>query len=180
MALSLIPFIFAIIIGITIFIIERDKNTSPFGYVDLSGILNESQLSEYKIDEEEVELIAFPDKGSALKALERGEIQAFHVVPDNFLNSRKVDLYYWDEYPNSSILNQFDDFVRANVLPEGPNALQNRIIYGINLTLVSEDGNRQFDEESRIYYNSLSPGSSYVFHFLCDGCLRLFSTGNHR
>jgi ABC-2 type transport system permease protein len=143
----LIPLIFAITIAITVFVIERDKNTDPFGYVDQSGLLKEGRLPAMEDDEKIIEFIAFPDKDSALIALENREIQAFHVIPGDFLRSRKVDLYYWDEYPDSSVLNQFDDFVRANLLPEGPNTVQNRIIEGINLTLQSSDGKRQFDNQ---------------------------------
>ena len=62
------------------------------------------------------------------------------------LNSQKVDLYYWDEYPANSVLHEFDDYVRANLLPAGPDEIQNRIIDGSNLTLRSSDGKRQFDE----------------------------------
>ena len=42
----LIPIMFGVIIGVTIFIIERDKNTKPFGYVDHSSILASGLLPE--------------------------------------------------------------------------------------------------------------------------------------
>jgi len=140
----LIPIAFGVIIGITIFIIERDKDTKPFGYVDYSGVLDAKLLPE--LDREMIELIPFPDKVSALAALESGDIQAFHVLPVDFLEKQKVDLYYWDEYPDRSILQDFDDYVRANLLPDGPDQIQKRIIEGAKLTLQSEDGKRKFDE----------------------------------
>lgn len=143
----LIPMLFAVIIGITIFIIEQDRNKNPFGYVDNSGLLNMTQLSEMKEDEEWVEIISYPDQNAAISALEKGEIQGFYVISEDFLNSRKVDLYYWDENPDSSVLIQFDNFIRASVLPEGPNIIEKRIIEGVNLTLQSADGKRQFDDE---------------------------------
>jgi len=142
----LIPVIFAVIIGVTIFIIERDKNTLPFGYVDNSGVLSEGLHPVIEDDEEMIEMRSFPNEESALAALEAGEIQAFHVVPENFLQTLKVDLYYWDDYPDNSVLRDFDDFVRANLLPNGPSDIQNRIIEGVNLTLVSMDGKRKFNE----------------------------------
>ena len=40
----LIPFVFIIIIGVTIFIIDREKNLDPIGYVDHSGILEHNQI----------------------------------------------------------------------------------------------------------------------------------------
>jgi ABC-2 type transport system permease protein len=141
----LIPIVFGVIIGITIYIIERDKNTKPFGYVDHSGILAEKLLPE--LDEEMVEIVHFPDEETALAALETGVIQGVLVVPANYLEKQKVDLYYWDEYPDASILKDFDDFVRASMLPEGPDEIQKRIIEGSDLTLQSADGKRKFDEE---------------------------------
>ena len=143
----LIPLMFTIIIAATIFIIERDKNTDPFGYIDHIGILAENKVPELEKGQEMIKFISYPDRAAAQTALESGEIQAFHVIPENFLESRMVDLYYLDDYPDTSVLIQFDDFVRANVLPEGPNIIQNRIIEGVNLTLRSADGKRQFDED---------------------------------
>jgi ABC-2 type transport system permease protein len=143
----LIPLLFAAIIGVTIFVIEHNKNSLPFGYIDHSGVLSAGLLSELEDDEEMIEMRSFPDQESAMAALEAGEIQAFNVVPENFLQTRKVDLYYWDKYPDNSVLRDFDDFVRANLLPEGPNQLQTRIIEGVNLNIVSVDGKRTFNNE---------------------------------
>jgi ABC-2 type transport system permease protein len=142
----LIPILFGIVIGVTIFIIDRDKNTDPVGYVDYSGILSEMRQPESSDVEEMIEIIAFPDEDSALAALETKEIQAFYILPENFLNTQKVDLYYWDKFPDQSIQNDFDDYIRANLLPNGPNKIQNRIIKGANLILTSLDGKRKFDE----------------------------------
>jgi ABC-2 type transport system permease protein len=142
----LIPVLFAIIIGVTIFIIERDKNTLPFGYVDNSGVLEKGLLPELDEREEMIEMRAYPNQDAAMAALEAGEIQAFHVIPGNFLKTLKVDLYYWDEYPDNGTLRDFNDYVRANLLPDGPNDIQTRIIEGADLTLVSIDGKRKFNE----------------------------------
>jgi ABC-2 type transport system permease protein len=141
----LIPILFGIIIGVTIFIIDRDKNTKSFGYVDHSGILDAGILPDP--EEEMIEIVAFLEEGSALAALEAGEIQAFHVIPEDFLEKQKVDLYFWDEYPDRDILRDFDDFIRANLLPDGPDEVQNRIIQGANLTLHSADGKRKFNDD---------------------------------
>jgi ABC-2 type transport system permease protein len=143
----LIPILFGIIIGVTIFIIERDKNTNPVGYVDRSGILYGERQPELNADEEKVEIIAFPDEDSALAALEAEEIQAFYVLPENFMDRQKVDLYYWDKFPDQSVQRDFDNYIRANLLPNGPDTIQNRIIDGADLTLTSSDGKRKFDEE---------------------------------
>jgi ABC-2 type transport system permease protein len=142
------PLIFGIIIAVTIFIIERDKNTKPLGYVDHCGILTRGLLPELEDDEEMIEMVAYPNQEIALTALEAGNIQAFQVIPENYLESHKVDLYYWEEYPDQSVLNDFNDFIRANLLPAESGEIQIRIIEGVNLTLQSADGTRKFNQES--------------------------------
>lgn len=141
----LIPIVFGIIIGVTIFIIERDTDENPFGYVDHSGILAAGLIPES--EDEMIEMRAFPDETSAQAALEAGEIQGYHVIPEDFLETLEVDLYYWDERPDWGVLAAFDDYVRANLLPSGPNALQQRIIAGMTLKIRSADGSREFSEE---------------------------------
>lgn len=141
----LIPIVFGIILGVTILIIQHDKNSKPFGYVDNSGLLDARLIPS--LNPESINIIEFPDVDSAMSALEAGLIQAYHVVPIDFLEKQKVDLYYWDEYPDGSVLQDFDDFIRLSLLPDGPNQLQHRIIEGSNLTIQSGDGKRRFDEE---------------------------------
>jgi ABC-2 type transport system permease protein len=143
----LIPLLFAAIIGVTIFVINHNKNSLPFGYIDHSGVLSAGLLPKPKDDEKMIEMRPFSDQETAMAALDAGEIQAFDVIPENFLQTRKIDLYYWDKYPDNSVLRDFDDFVRANLLPEGPNQLQTRIIEGVNLNIVSVDGKRTFNNE---------------------------------
>ena len=143
----LIPLLFAAIIGVTIFVVEHNRNDLPFGYVDHSGLLAAGLLPKLEEGEEMVEMRLFPDQETAMAALEAGEIQAFDIIPENFLQTRKVDLYYWDKYPDNSVLRDFDNFVRANLLPDGANPLQNRIIEGTKLTIESVDGKRTFNNE---------------------------------
>lgn len=142
----LIPIIFAIIIVLTIFIIERDKNTAPLGYIDRSGVLLDPRNSKLN-HENLIELIPYNDREPALTALESGEIQALYIISEDFLESSKLELYYWDEYPDQSVQKQFNDVIRESILPDGPDPIQTRIIEDFDLTLRSIDGKRQFDEE---------------------------------
>ena len=142
----LIPVMFGIIIGVTIFVIDRDRNTTPFGFVDYSGVMS-LDTTPNRGKRDSINIIAFPTEEQARTALTEGDIQAFHVIPKDFLNSHKVDLYYWDKYPDTEILNAFDDAVRKNLLPQGPDLCQNRIINGTQLTIVSADGKRSFNQD---------------------------------
>ncbi|MBU1662649.1 MAG: ABC transporter permease [Chloroflexi bacterium] len=156
----LIPIVFGIIIGVTIFIFERDKDENPFGFVDHSGVLAAGLIPES--EDAMIEMRAFPDEASAQAALEAGEIQGYHVIPGDFLETLEVDLYYWDERPNRDVLIAFDDFVRANLLPNGPNTLQQRIIDGTVLNIRSVDGSREFSEETG-FFNVIFPLVAAMF-----------------
>ncbi|MGD8753413.1 MAG: ABC transporter permease, partial [Anaerolineales bacterium] len=88
----------------------------------------------------------FPDQGAAIAALQAGEIQGFHVIPIDYPDNLQVDLYYLDERPDHDVLVDFDNFVRANLLKQGPNQIQSRIIEGSDLIVRSASGEREFRE----------------------------------
>lgn len=140
-----VPIIFVIIIGVTIFLIESGASDKPFGYVDQSGLLREI-TSPVPWDDEMVEMRAFPDQETAMAALRAGEIQGYHVIPQDYPENLQVDLYYTDERPDHDVLVDFDNFVRANLLREGPNKIQSRIIEGSDLIVRSAAGEREFRE----------------------------------
>lgn len=140
-----IPVLLIIMVGVTIFVIDRDKNNKPLGYVDHSQVL--SKRIPLDSEDESVEMLPFDDEQNARTALLSEEIQGYYILPEDFLSSHEADLYYLEDYPDSSALYAFDDYIRANLLPNGPNSLQSRIIEGISLTILSADGKRSFDQQ---------------------------------
>ena len=140
----IIPVMIAVIIGVTILIIRRSQDHRPFGYVDLSGELASAHMPVNH--DGSVEIISFKDEDSARMALDLEEIQAYHIIPEDYLNHLYVDLYYLEEPPSTRVLNDFDDFMRANILKTTPTQLQIRIIEGSNLTVKSIDRNRIFQD----------------------------------
>ena len=141
----IIPVLLGIVVAATVFVIDRDRNNKPFGYVDHSQVL--SKAIPIISDEKPIEMIPFENEAKARSALLTEKIQAYFILPEDFLNSQKADLYYLEDYPDNSTLKAFDDYVRSNLLPEGPSILQNRIIEGVSLTILSADGKRSFDQE---------------------------------
>jgi len=145
----IIPVMIAIIIGVTIFIIARSQDDRPFGYVDYSGVLENATMPNN--DEAAVEIIPFPNDESAKTALEAEEIQGYHIIPEDYLKTLYVDLYYLEEAPEARVLRDFDDYIRANILGASPTAIQVRIIDGTTLTVQALNDNRKFhDNETGI------------------------------
>jgi len=137
-----VPFIIAIFFLVIILVAARQLDNRPFGYVDYSGALEHAKMP--KDDEEMVEIIAYSSEESARNALDEGEIQGYHVLPEDYLDSLFVDLYYLDETPANRVLRDFDDYVRTNILDGSPSATQIRIMEGTTLTIRSITENRQF------------------------------------
>lgn len=142
----IIPFMMAVIIGVIIFIFEQSNDDRPFGYVDYSGALANAAMPD---DEEEtVEIIAFVDEERANIALEAEEIQGYHVIPKDYLETLYVDLYYLEESPDKRVLIDFDDYVRANLINGAPTEIQSRIIEGTTLTVQAMNGAREFQSST--------------------------------
>jgi ABC-2 type transport system permease protein len=140
------PVLMAIIIGIVILIVVQSFDRRPFGYVDYSGALENSTMPND--GEDSVEIIAFPDEISARAALDAEEIQGYHILPEDYLETLYVDLYYLEEAPGSEVLVDFDDYVRANILDETKTTTQIRIMDGTSLTIRAMDGSREFKDNA--------------------------------
>jgi ABC-2 type transport system permease protein len=134
----------AVIIVATIFIIERDQDDRPFGYVDHSGELSNASMPDD--EKSSVDIIAFQDENSARAALEAEEIQGYHVLPEDYLKTLYADLYFLEEAPSTRVLRDFDDYVRANILDTSPTATQLRIIEGTTLTIQAMSEEREFQD----------------------------------
>jgi ABC-2 type transport system permease protein len=53
-----------------------------------------------------------------------------------------------EDWIDSSVQTDFDDYIRANLLPDGPTNIQRRLIEGPELTIRSADGKREFGGEA--------------------------------
>ena len=137
-----IPVLITVIITITIIILIRSEDNRPLGYVDYSGVLSNAKILQK--DKESVDIIAFENKENARLALDTGKIQGLFILPDDYLTTQFVDLYFLEEAPDKSILSDFDDYVRANIVKNKPSPIQNRIIEGTTLTIYALNDNREF------------------------------------
>jgi len=117
----------------------RDRR--PIGYVDLAGVLHGQSAAAG----DGPAVRAFADEAAARAALESGTIQAFYLLPQDYLSRHEVTLFYAKDKPGNQARSTFDDFVR-NVLAEGqPADVRQRLTEGSRLILRSLDGQRQID-----------------------------------
>jgi ABC-2 type transport system permease protein len=138
-----VPLLMALVIGVSIFFTVSNQNNKPLGYVDQANVLNANLPASLIDQSREVALQSFPDEPSARNALEQGEIQAYYVLPPDYLQSRQLQLYYWNDAPQDSVREEFGRFIRANLAANQPPAVQKRLVEGASITVRTLDGSRQ-------------------------------------
>ncbi|MCP4425903.1 MAG: ABC transporter permease [Chloroflexi bacterium] len=108
--------------GVILFFTSKGKD--PVGVVDLAKVTMEP--SAYKaIEADTVPFTTFTDETAALDALNEKEIQAYAVIPANYLETGQATLYHngdaFDE-----ISGELADYLRASLLAESDPILQER------------------------------------------------------
>jgi ABC-2 type transport system permease protein len=143
------PIFFVGIMALAIVVVMAGENNSPIGYVDQAGLLKITELpADFDDGPNPVALLAFATEAQARAALESQEIQAYYVLPADYLTSRQAQLFYWDKIPRGDAQRRFDNLVRVNLSTALPAAVAERAQQGVNLTARSADGRQEISGES--------------------------------
>lgn len=146
------PLFFVGIMALAIVAIMVGEDQSPIGYVDRAGLL--TTVTSLPPSEDDgpnpVALVALADEAQARAALEKHEIQAYYVLPADYLTSHNVQLIYWDKAPRGQAQRRFDNLVRANLSTSLPADVAERAQKGIELTARSADGRQEVGGDSII------------------------------
>jgi ABC-2 type transport system permease protein len=138
--------IIAVIMGVTAFIVLSGRDNRPLGYVDHAGVFVAGASSAAGAPE----MRAFSDEAAARSALAAGEIQAFYVLPEDYLSRREVSLFYGKDTPGEQLRGAFAGALRVALAARAPAEVRQRLIEGSQVTLRSLDGRRQIDPSSII------------------------------
>ena len=151
------PLFFVGIMALVIVVLIAGEDQKPIGYVDEAGLLTKVTSLPPSDDDgpNPVAFVAFADDALARAALEKREIQAYYVLPVDYLTSHDVQLIYWDEMPRGPAQRRFDNLVRVNLSTSLSPAVAERAQRGINLTARSADGRQEVGGES--FINILVP-----------------------
>ncbi len=135
-------------VGLTILIgflsVWLQNNSAPIGYVDPYGLL----MDPVQLPIEDKELfapspsVAFPNEDSARQAFETGEIQAYFILPENYMDSGEVEMYTGTK-TGENAEGDFGDFLVINLLRNQPEAISTRLSEGNNMIIRSLDGTRE-------------------------------------
>lgn len=125
-------------------------DTSPVGYIDRAGILQNTDRSgeESSIFEPIIEFKAYQEEDQARADLEDENIQAYYVIPEEYPQSPEIELVFYDE-PGSGVKSQFIRLMRNNLeaFKELDLQVQQRLQEGGTVTVTSLDGSREMRED---------------------------------
>lgn len=144
-----LPLLIIALIGIILLVTLTGMSEKPLGYVDHSGLIH-SQAAQQQTASSQIKIIPFANETEAQQALERKEIQAYYVIPADYLKTQQLDRYDWDKDLGQPIQRDFADFLRLNLVAGQPQAVQTRLVEGANLTVRSMDGAREIDSNSAL------------------------------
>ena len=168
-----LPAVVVVMVGVGLLVAFFSIDTSPVGYIDRSGILENPQRPEMDAGflEPEIEFIAYQDEDQAQQELETGELQGYYVIPETYPETLEVELVYLD-LPGSGVQEQFDAFIRENL-----NTFQNldpqveeRLQEGSTVTITSLDGSREIrDDQWFMIFTPFIAGIMFVIVVMTSG-----------
>lgn len=150
--LSLIgmPVFIGLIMAIAIFTAMPRGDARPLGYVDRAGVMQGPVAVGYEAPGEVAAPVAFADEAAARAALERGDIQGFYLIPADYLQSRRLELFTWDKAPSGRARNAFQERLTAHVVANAPVDAQRILLQGTTLNFRAANDTREMPAEGFI------------------------------
>ena len=159
-----IPLGMALLIGLTVLVVVSGESKLPLGYVDRADILDASRLGARAVDQDRTEIRAYGSEEAALDALRREEIQAFFLLPADYLDTQRSDLYFLEDPPSDDAWRDFDDLVRSSLISPYPDEVQRRLLEGPAITVLDTRSGREFSQEASV--NIVLPFVGVFFFFI--------------
>jgi len=150
LAILSLPFFILLMVGVGFLSVVIQFDNTPIGYVDNTGILDNPIDYEFEAPlgfMKPMELYSFNNLETATKELEKGTIQAVYLLEDDFIESNTISVYA-NEIPDSSVNNDFFDFLRANLLKNTDASIVNRITEGAKFEVRSTEDDRNTGDEN--------------------------------
>lgn len=163
-ALLSVPLFIVLILIMTLALVYIEMDTTPVGYVDKSGLLtNPVPVPEPERPDRLVPFMAYSDEAEAEASLRAKDIQAYFVLPEDYLQSGQAKLVYFEQ-PNDPVYEQFYNFLAANLLVDQPDAIQERVLGGNEIIVRAPDAGRQASEKD--WFNVLIPFIAGIVFFM--------------
>jgi ABC-2 type transport system permease protein len=147
LAILSVPFFIIFIIGMGFCTETFKDNPLPVGYIDESGILSaaipapEVKSRWFSDKDESIGFIVYPTEEEARQALEAKDIQAYYMIPLDYVITRHVRLVYAKK-PGENAMQQFYNFLQINLLSSQAPEIAHRAAAGTDAIVRSLDGRR--------------------------------------
>ncbi len=172
MGLLSVPLVILVMVGLVFLIISMENNTTPLGYVDYSGLLSDPLPAPIPDKPDKpVPILPFETETDAGSALAAGEIQAYYVIPADYLSTGSLTVVHMGEFKRPA-RQQFYDFLSVNLLRDTDPEVAVRLVEGAEVVVVSPDGSRSASSEN--WFNTLLPMISGLAFMIV-----MFSTGGY-
>lgn len=168
-----LPAVVLVMVGVGLLVGFLSIDTSPVGYIDRSGVLDNPVHPETESDflEPKIDFIAYQDEDQAEQDLEAGEIQGYYVIPESYPASLEVELVFLD-LPGSGVLSEFNDFIRENLdtFQNLDPQVKERLQEGSTITISSLDGSREIrDDQWFMIFTPFIAGIMFVIVVMTSG-----------
>jgi ABC-2 type transport system permease protein len=140
-----VPLFIGFTVGFGALMSSREDDSRPVGYVDQVGLLAHPVPAPVEDPEDAISFVPFDSEEEARAALENKEIQAYYLLPTEYLQNRDAELVYI-QTPGENATRQFYDFLQINLLSDQPPEIAQRAASGYSVTVRLPDGSREFPE----------------------------------
>jgi ABC-2 type transport system permease protein len=151
-----VPLVILLLVGLVFLIISMENNTTPIGYVDHSGLLGDPSTGSGQAPvpaptpeapDRPVPIVPFATEAEARSALDAGKIQAYYVLPENYLTTGELRVVHVNEVKGPA-RQQFYNFLGANLLKGTDPTIAARLVKGADVTIQSADGSRSLSSNN--------------------------------
>jgi ABC-2 type transport system permease protein len=154
LAILSLPLFILLMVAIGFLSVIFQYDSTPVGYIDRSGILENS--IDYKAEApigflKPIDFILYTDESEAKLALNDNNIQAYYVVDENFNETREIKVIA-NEAPDSSVNSEFYTFFKINVLKDLPKEISERLIEGANFEVKSTEEQKSANEDNVLVF----------------------------
>ncbi len=143
------PFFVALMVLVGFVSVWLEYNKAPVGYVDPNHLLVNAQ--QVPVDKKELmqkaQALPFESEEAAKQALLNGTIQAYFMLPDNYMSTGQVNMVKNDK-TGSNAKDDFGDFLAYNLVAGMPEPVIKRLSEGNNMIIRSLDGTREMGENN--------------------------------
>ncbi|MCO6452933.1 MAG: ABC transporter permease [Caldilineales bacterium] len=151
-----IPAMIGAILALSIVVSVRGEvQALPLGVVDQSGQMPLAASDQLRI---------FAEIPTANAALQTGEIQGYAVLAADYAQSGIAEYFYKEKSPSDEAIDSLNATLRWALLADQPQSIRTRVLSDIDVSIQSQDGERQADESN--FINFILPffiGMFFVF-----------------